>query len=101
MDAATVKYVITSPLSLARIMWWYGEDELWTAAFLLEPAVVADLAPRLAGSVPLPRFSSCCGQVRHWRTLIWRSAPSSTSRATLGRRHAGIDVVNRCRTRST
>jgi hypothetical protein len=48
VDAATVKYVITSPLSLARIMWWYGEDELWTPALLLEPAAVADMAPRLA-----------------------------------------------------
>ena len=28
VDAAAVKYVITSPLSLARIMWWYGEDGL-------------------------------------------------------------------------
>ena len=43
MDAATVKYVITSPLCLARIMWWYGEDALWTPALLLEPAAVADL----------------------------------------------------------
>jgi hypothetical protein len=23
-----VKYVITSPLSLARVLWWYGEDDL-------------------------------------------------------------------------
>jgi hypothetical protein len=36
--------VITSPLSLARLLWWYGEDELWPLARALEPIVVADLA---------------------------------------------------------
>lgn len=43
-----VKHVITSPLSLARVLWWYGEDDLWTAALALSPVVVADLAPRFA-----------------------------------------------------
>jgi hypothetical protein len=37
--------VVTSPLSLARLLWWYGEDELWPRALSLAPLVVADLAP--------------------------------------------------------
>lgn len=36
--------VYTSPLSLARLLWWYGEDELWPRALDLPPLVVADLA---------------------------------------------------------
>lgn len=36
--------VRTSPLSLARLLWWYGEDELWPRALKLPPVVVADLA---------------------------------------------------------
>lgn len=37
-------YVTTSPLSLARMLWWYGEDELWPRALELAPARVAGLA---------------------------------------------------------
>lgn len=48
MRPFAVKYVITSPLSLARVSWWYGEDDLWPSALALTPDVVADLAPRFA-----------------------------------------------------
>ena len=74
MDAATVKYVITSPLSLARIMWWYGEDELWTPALLLEPAAVADMAPRLAELRAAPEVLE----------LLWPGAPLADAHLALG-----------------
>ena len=74
MDAPAVKYVITSPLSLARIMWWYGEDGLWPPALLLEPAVVADLAPRLAELRAAP------GVVE----LLWPGAPLVDAHLVLG-----------------
>lgn len=38
----------TSALSLARILWWYGEDDLWPRALNMEPVEVADLAPEFA-----------------------------------------------------
>ena len=97
MDPAAVKYVITSPLSLGRVMWWYGEDGLWTAALLLEPAVVADLAPHLAELRAAPGVLE----------LLWPGAPLADAHlvlgtiahleAGLGRRRAGIDAVDRCR----
>ena len=37
--------VTTSPLSLARLLWFYGEDSLWERALALSPGAVADLAP--------------------------------------------------------
>ena len=74
MDAATVKYVITSPLCLARIMWWYGEDALWTPALLLEPAAVADLAPRLAELRAAPEVLE----------LLWPGAPLADAHLVLG-----------------
>ncbi len=37
-------FVTTSPLSLARLLWWYGEDELWPLALALTPEAVAGLA---------------------------------------------------------
>jgi hypothetical protein len=43
-----VAFVVTSPLSLGRVMWWYGEDTLWGPALELAPVEVADLAPRFA-----------------------------------------------------
>ena len=43
-----VRYVITSPLSLARLLWWYGEDDLWPRALDLSPPAVAYLAPEFA-----------------------------------------------------
>ena len=58
-------FVRTSPLSLARLLWWYGEDELWPRALGLSPLVVADLAPEF-------------GRLRSDRTAveqIWPSAP--------------------------
>lgn len=36
--------VRTSALSLARLLWWYGEDELWPLALKMTPLEVADLA---------------------------------------------------------
>lgn len=48
MVLPTSAYVITSPLSLARVLWWYGEDALWPAALGLPPVAVAELAPRFA-----------------------------------------------------
>jgi hypothetical protein len=74
VEAAAVKYVITSPLSLARVMWWYGEDGLWTAALLLEPAVVADLAPRLAELRAAPGVLE----------LLWPGAPLADAHLVLG-----------------
>jgi hypothetical protein len=71
---AAVKYVITSPLSLARVLWWYGEDELWTAALHLEPAVVADLAPRFA------ELRSSPGVLE----LLWPGAPIADAHLVLG-----------------
>ncbi len=74
MDPAAVKYVITSPLSLARILWWYGEDDLWTPALLLEPAEVADLAPRLAELRGAPWVLE----------LLWPGAPVADAHLVLG-----------------
>jgi hypothetical protein len=38
-----IRHVITSPLSLARLLWWYGEDDLWPRALDLTPEAVAHL----------------------------------------------------------
>lgn len=73
MDPAA-KYVITSPLSLARIMWWYGEDELWPAARRLAPSSVADLAPRLAELRAAPAVVD----------LLWPGAPLEDAHLVLG-----------------
>jgi len=69
-----VKYVITSPLSLARVLWWYGEDDLWPAALELAPAVVADLAPRFAELRDAPEIMQ----------LLWSGAPLSDAHLVLG-----------------
>jgi hypothetical protein len=69
-----VKYVITSPLSLARVLWWYGEDDLWRAALELAPAVVADLAPRFAELRDAPEIMQ----------LLWSGAPLSDAHLVLG-----------------
>jgi hypothetical protein len=74
VDSAAVKFVITSPLSLARLLWWYGEDGLWTRALLLEPAVVADLAPRLAELRAAPEVLE----------LLWPGAPEADAYLVLG-----------------
>jgi hypothetical protein len=74
VDSAAVKYVITSPLSLARVLWWYGEDGLWTQAFLLEPSAVADLAPRLAELRAAPEVLE----------LLWPGAPLADAHLVLG-----------------
>ena len=74
MDPAAVKYVITSPLSLARILWWYGEDGLWIPALHLEPAVVAHLAPRLAELRASPGVLE----------LLWPGAPLADAHLVLG-----------------
>jgi hypothetical protein len=49
-----VRLVVTSPLSLARVLWWYGEDGLWPRALTLRPTEVADLAPRFAELLAQP-----------------------------------------------
>jgi hypothetical protein len=69
-----VKYVITSPLSLARVLWWYGEDDLWPAALGLAPAVVADLAPRFAELRAAPEIVE----------LLWSGAPLADAHLVLG-----------------
>ena len=43
-----IRYVITSPLSLARLLWWYGEDDLWPRALELAAEQVAALATTFA-----------------------------------------------------
>jgi len=69
-----VKYVITSPLSLGRVMWWYGEDDLWSAALELTPAVVADLAPRFAELLAVPERIE----------ILWPGAPTADAHLVLG-----------------
>ena len=74
MQPFAVTYVITSPLSLARVLWWYGEDELWSAALELAPAVVADLAPRFAELRAAPEKVE----------LLWPGAPLADAHLVLG-----------------
>ena len=74
MDRGAVKYVITSPLSLARVLWWYGEDELWSVALHLEPTAVADLAPRFAELRATPEVVD----------LLWPGAPRADAHLVLG-----------------
>lgn len=72
--SSVVKYVITSPLSLARVLWWYGEDELSTAALGLAPAVVADLASGFAELRAAPEMVE----------LLWPGAPLADAHLVLG-----------------
>lgn len=74
MSPFAVKYVITSPLSLARVLWWYGEDDLWPAGLGLAPAVVADLAPRFAELRATPEVVE----------LLWSGAPLPDAHLVLG-----------------
>lgn len=69
-----VKHVITSPLSLARVLWWYGEDALWAPALELAPDVVADLAPRFAELRAAPEVVE----------LVWPGAPLVDAYLVLG-----------------
>ena len=46
MIPLAVEFVITSPLSLARVLWWYGEDDLWASALALAPTVIEHLEGR-------------------------------------------------------
>jgi hypothetical protein len=69
-----VRYVITSPLSLARVLWWYGEDGRWPAALELTPGVVADLAPRFAELRAAPEVME----------LLWPGAPLADAHLVLG-----------------
>lgn len=41
-------HVITTPLSLGRLLWWYGEDSLWEKALVLSPDAVAAIGERAA-----------------------------------------------------
>lgn len=74
MAPLAVKYVITSPLSLARVLWWYGEDDLWPAAHALAPAVVAELAPRFAELRAAPEMVD----------LLWPGAPLADAYLLVG-----------------
>lgn len=69
-----LRYVVTSPLSLARVLWWYGEDELWQAALVLPPATLADLAPRFALLHARPELVE----------TLWPGAPAADAHLVLG-----------------
>lgn len=69
-----VKDVITSPLSLARVLWWYGEDDSWSAALGLAPVEVADLASRFAELRNAPEVVE----------LLWPGAPLADAHLVLG-----------------
>jgi len=69
-----VRYVITSPLSLGRVLWWYGEDALWPAALGLSPTEVADLAPRFAELLAWPERIE----------ILWPGAPTADAHLVLG-----------------
>ena len=69
-----VKYVITSPLSLARILWWYGEDDLWPRALDLAPSEVADLARVFGTLLSTPEFVEA----------EWPDAPKTDAHLVLG-----------------
>lgn len=66
--------MITSPLSLGRVLWWYGEDALWPAALELPPAAVADLAPRFATLLAEPERIE----------ILWPGAPTADAHLVLG-----------------
>ncbi|MCY4726511.1 hypothetical protein NYO98_09490 [Nocardioides sp. STR2] len=74
MPLRPVEYVITSPLSLARVLWWYGEDELWGAALALTPTTVADLSPRFARLRAAPEVMD----------LLWPGGPAADAHLVLG-----------------
>lgn len=74
MRPFAVKYVITPPLSLARVLWWYGEDDLWPAALELAAVVVADLAPRFAELRAAPEMVE----------LLWSGAPLADAHLVRG-----------------
>lgn len=42
-------YVISSPVLLGRVLWWYGEDILWPQALELPPRAVAEAGHRRPG----------------------------------------------------
>ena len=74
MGPFAVKDVVTSPLSLARVLWWYGEDDLWRDALGLTPVVVADLSPRFAELGNAPTVVE----------LMWPGAPLADAYLVLG-----------------
>lgn len=69
-----ISFVITSPLSLGRVLWWYGEDALWPAALDLSPSAVAGLAPRFAELLSKPESIES----------LWPDAPMSDAHLVLG-----------------
>ena len=69
-----VQLVVTSPLSLARVSWWYGEDGIWPKALELLPSVVAGLAPRFGELLSEPDL------VRD----VWAEAPRHDAHLLLG-----------------
>jgi hypothetical protein len=69
-----LRYVVSSPLSLARVLWWYGEDELWQAALELPPTTLADLASRFAELHAHPELVE----------TLWPGAPAADAHLVLG-----------------
>jgi hypothetical protein len=61
-------------MSLARVLWWYGEDHLWRVALGLPPSVVADLAPRFAELRAAPGAMD----------ILWPGAPLADAHLVLG-----------------
>jgi hypothetical protein len=69
-----LEQVITSPLSLARVLWWYGEDALWPAALELAPQDVASMATRFAELRRTPELIE----------TLWPGAPMADAHLVLG-----------------
>ncbi len=65
-----IRYVVSSPLSLARLLWWYGEDDLWPRALALAPDQVAALAASFAQLRTDP-----AAVARQWPTAPRHDAP--------------------------
>jgi len=61
--------IVTTSKSLARLLWWYGEDELWRSALELSAQQVADLSPQFARLYLNP------DQIER----VWQNAPSKSA----------------------
>ena len=74
MEPVATRYVVTSPLSLARVMWWYGEDDAGpqrsssTAGRGGRPRAAVRRAPRRSRDVQ----------------LLWPGAPVADAHLVLG-----------------
>jgi len=69
-----IHFVVTSALSLARVTWWYGEDEIWPKALAFSPWDVAELAPRLAELLTRPELVAD----------VWPDAPPYDAHLVVG-----------------